>query len=197
MRRFATERDAKEFLVAEIEREADRQGRPLTEIERKMLYFSESSWTLPNIDEVAETFDQQLDAKRYERDVAGLARSARKRAGRTGAAAWSEAVKRLEAGDHYLLVMVRQTGNRRPGEMTWRTTVAVILLILGLGFIRPLVLERFLGHFPTWDDTAFFTWAALAVLAAVYLAVCFVVGRNRVEGWLERAVLWSVQRKRP
>ena len=197
MSRFATERDAKEFLVAEIEREADRQGRPLTEIEQKMLYFSESGWTLPNIGEAAETFDQQFDAKEYERKVAGLARSARQQAGSTGAAAWSDAVKRLEAGDHYLLVMVGQTGNRRSGGMTWRATVAVILLIVGLGVVRPLLLERFLGRSLTLDDSAFFTWAALVVFVGAYLAVSFVFGRKRVEGWLERAVVWFARGRRP
>ena len=196
MSRFANEREAKEYLVGEIAQEAARQGRPLGDIERKMLYFSESGWTLPNMAEVAETFEQQFDSKRYERKVAGLAQSAREHGGKDGAAAWSEAVKRLEPGDHYLLVMVGPAGKRRSGEMTWRTTVAVILVIVGLGVIRPLVLERFLGHSPTKDDTVFFTWVALVVLTGIYVALCFVVGRDRVEGWLGQAIMWFARGKR-
>jgi hypothetical protein len=157
MSRFSSEREAKEYLVGEIAREAERQGRPLSEIEQKMLYFSESGWTVPDMAEVAETFEQQFDSTKYERRIGDLARSAHKRAGKAGATSWSEAVRRLERGDHYLLVMVGQAGSRRPGELTWRGAVAVILMMLGLGVIRPLVQERVLGHFPTKDDTVFFT----------------------------------------
>jgi hypothetical protein len=43
MRRFATTRDAMEFLVSRIVTEAQREGVPLSETERKMLYFSETA----------------------------------------------------------------------------------------------------------------------------------------------------------
>ena len=36
-------REAKEFLASQIAEEAQREGTPLCEIERKMLYFSEAS----------------------------------------------------------------------------------------------------------------------------------------------------------
>jgi hypothetical protein len=49
---FSTAREAKEFLVSEIVAEAQRKNVPLSEIERKMLYFSETGWTLPDIMEV-------------------------------------------------------------------------------------------------------------------------------------------------
>ena len=196
MSRFSSEREAKEYLVGEIAREAERQGRPLSEIEQKMLYFSESGWTLPDMAKVAETFEQQFDSIKYERRIGGLARSAHKHMGKAGAASWSEAVKRLERGDHYLLVMVGHAGRRKPGELTWREAVAVILIILGLGVIRPLLLERVLGHDPTKDDTVFFTWAAMVVLTAIYLVVCFVIGRKRVEDWLSRAIMWFARGKR-
>ena len=197
MNRFSTEGDAKEFLASEIVREAVRQGRPLTDIEQKMLHFSESGWTLPNIGEVAETFEQQCDAKAYERKVAGLARSARQHLKNDGASAWSDAVKRLEAGDHYLLVMVGQTGSRKPKSVTWQTAVAVILLIVGMSIIRPLVLQRFLGRFPNNDDLTFFTWATLVVLAAAYLVIRIAVGRDRVQGWMDHASSWFAGSRRP
>jgi hypothetical protein len=46
---FKTTRDAKEYLVSRIVAEADRAGIQLSDIERKMLYFSETGWTLPDI----------------------------------------------------------------------------------------------------------------------------------------------------
>jgi hypothetical protein len=51
--RFASAREAKQFLVAQIADEAQREGVSLSEIERKMLYFSETDWTLPDIDTIA------------------------------------------------------------------------------------------------------------------------------------------------
>src|SRR6516164_261281 len=110
MSRLSSEREAKEYLVGEIAREAERRGRPLSEIEQKMLYFSESGWTLPNMADVAETFEQQFDSTEYERNVAGLARSAREHGGKASEADWADAVKRLESGDHYILVMVGTAG---------------------------------------------------------------------------------------
>ena len=62
MQTFSTPREAKEFLVSRIVAEAQREGVPLSEIERKMLYFSETGWTLPDMMEVDEAFDRDYDA---------------------------------------------------------------------------------------------------------------------------------------
>ncbi len=106
VKHFKTQRDAKEFLVGEIVREAEREGRPLADLERKMLYFSEGDRPLPDDSyDVAEQFDRTYDRAQYEKKIAKLARAARRQA-TTDQAAWSEAVRRLEEGDHYLLVMV-------------------------------------------------------------------------------------------
>jgi len=58
---FATSRDAKEFLISRIISESEREDVPLSEIERKMLYFTETAWTLPDIMEVNEVFDRDYD----------------------------------------------------------------------------------------------------------------------------------------
>ena len=47
-------REAKEFLISKIVAEAQRENAPLSETERKMLYFTESGWTLPDIAQVSE-----------------------------------------------------------------------------------------------------------------------------------------------
>ena len=46
MARFENAREAKEFLISRIAEQAQRDGEPLSEIERKELYFSESGWTV-------------------------------------------------------------------------------------------------------------------------------------------------------
>jgi SOS response regulatory protein OraA/RecX len=78
--RFASGRDAKEFLVARIVVEAQREGVSLAEIERKMLYFSETDWTLPDIDKVSEAFEREYDNDEYEKKIRSLIHNARVRA---------------------------------------------------------------------------------------------------------------------
>jgi hypothetical protein len=79
MDRFPSERTAKEFLVSRILEEAQREGVPLSDIERKMLYFSETGWTLPDIMDVSDQFDQEYDQDTYEKKVSALVRRLTKR----------------------------------------------------------------------------------------------------------------------
>jgi len=67
MQRFATSREAKEFLISKIIDQAQRDGIALSDIEQKILYWSETDWTLPEIDEVNTAFERDYDQKRYER----------------------------------------------------------------------------------------------------------------------------------
>jgi hypothetical protein len=109
--RFATARDAKEFLVGRIAREAQSRGIPLSEVERKMLYFSETGWTLPDIAEVTATFDREYDPAEFEAKIAGLIRHLRATDGKGNQDdpdAWKEAVRKIRNEDHYLLVMIDQ-----------------------------------------------------------------------------------------
>jgi hypothetical protein len=113
MTRFASTREAKEFLVAKIAEEAQREGIPLSEVERKMLHFTETAWTLPDIMEVNEQFDREYNAAEYEKKVAGLIRTARGRVQKEDPqefSAWSEAIRILSKEDHYLLVMLDEAG---------------------------------------------------------------------------------------
>ena len=61
MRTFSSGREAKEYLIAQIVLEAEREGMPLSETERKMMYFTETAWTLPDIWEVNEVFERDYD----------------------------------------------------------------------------------------------------------------------------------------
>jgi hypothetical protein len=44
MTSFTSAREAKEFLIARIVEEAEREARPLSEVEWRMLYFTETGW---------------------------------------------------------------------------------------------------------------------------------------------------------
>jgi hypothetical protein len=104
---FGSGREAKEYLVAKILAEAEHQGTPLSETERKMMYFTETAWTLPDMLEVNQTFERDYDEAAYEAKIGKLARTAEGRAAETNElATWKEAVQTLEREDHYLLVLL-------------------------------------------------------------------------------------------
>ncbi|PWU12343.1 MAG: hypothetical protein C5B51_00790 [Terriglobia bacterium] len=132
MQRFATVRDAKEFLIGRIADEAQREGIAVSEVERKMLYFSETGWTLPDIAEVNETFDREYDQEHYEHKIAKLIRSLRVRHRRDNADefdAWTEAVEKLRDGDHYLLVVIEKAGvaERPRGDLVRLIVIALAI----------------------------------------------------------------------
>jgi hypothetical protein len=146
MQTFKTERKAKEFLIARIVEQADSVGEPLTEVERKMLYFSETGWTLPDMMAVNEEFEQTCDNDAYEQKILGLANSARAddvAAGGDATDNWNAAVKKLSAGDHYLQVLINQdlvssaSGKRPPGDFRRLlfTAFAVVVAIFALTWL--------------------------------------------------------------
>jgi hypothetical protein len=178
---FPTEQEAKEFLVAEIVAEACREGNPLSEIERKMLYFTESGWTLSDMADVAAAFDRENEQE-YEIKIRRLARSARKQLDASKAKAWSSAVKRLGTGDHYLLVMLdsaRADGGLRE---SWRLPA----VICGGTFAFFLCVSAYLGHSPNRAERGSLAWLAIAASALAYLLGRLVFGREAVERFVDR-----------
>jgi hypothetical protein len=119
MKAFHTGREAKEFLISELVAEAQRENVPLSDIERKMLYFTESGWTLADMMEVYADFDEQYDQPKYEQKIAKLVTKAYKRickSSRDDYERWWAAIRFLQREDHYLSVMIRTAGLRPRGD---------------------------------------------------------------------------------
>lgn len=141
MRTFSSGREAKEYLIAQIVLEAEREGIPLSETERKMMYFTETAWTLPDIWEVNELFERDYDQQTYEGKIEKLARKARAR----GAAAnelktWKEAVRALKGEDHYLSVLLAAPTGSSDSLLVDRlklvgTALLVCLLLIAGAFL--------------------------------------------------------------
>lgn len=155
--KFSTIKEAKDYLAEKIAAEAEREGIPLSEIERKMLYFSEMDWTLPDMASVSAEFDREYDQDDYEQKITGLARRIEER-NRTEnpeeKTAWHDAIKKLSEGDNYLTVLIRMVrppaskhgfvptterpAKRPPHDIfkLWVTALAVVFgtfAFLGLG----------------------------------------------------------------
>jgi hypothetical protein len=136
MQIFGSGRDAKEYLIARIVAEAERERVPLSETERKMMYFTETAWTLPDMGEVSEAFDREYDQSAYEAKIGSLAQQARRCANDTNELKeWNDAVRTLEQEDHYLLVLLTAQPVRSTSRLTDRlklvgTAVLICTLIL-------------------------------------------------------------------
>jgi hypothetical protein len=137
--RFHSVREAKEFLASRIVDEAEREGTPLSEIERKMLYFSEVGWTLPDMMQVSDEFDRQYDQNDYEHRVAQLIAELDRRLRKDSQPEyqdWRSAAQFLKRKDHYINVMIGQAGLRPPGDRLklWMPGFALaVLFVAGLG----------------------------------------------------------------
>ena len=109
MTEFKTIRQAKEYLAGKITDEALRQGVQLTEVERKMRYFTESGWTLPDIMAVSAEFDQGYYRDEYEEKIGRLVRRIEdglESGDEQEKDDWYSAQVVLSERDHYLLVLM-------------------------------------------------------------------------------------------
>jgi hypothetical protein len=99
----------KEFLISQAVEQAQGEKVPLSKVERKMLYFTETQETLPDIYEVDAEFDSKYDRADYEKKIAGLLRNAHRRIRKEsfeGERHWKQAIADLRREDHDLLVTV-------------------------------------------------------------------------------------------
>lgn len=72
MDRFSNDREALDFIASRLADEATRDGVEFSEVERKMLYFSETAWTLPDIMDVNDQFDANCNQDTYEKKISQL-----------------------------------------------------------------------------------------------------------------------------
>jgi hypothetical protein len=169
---FSTVRAAKEYLAGRITAQAVREGAPLTEVERKMLYFSETDWTLPDVMKVSEEFDHEYNQDEYEEKIGGLVgRLLARHEENEERESWDEAVLKLLDGDNYLSALIdaapppgagasvgdrlrlfmpqlSRRGARPPGDIARLVLIAVLVPITFL--LLHLLFDRLFG--PDWYD---------------------------------------------
>ena len=182
MKAFHSGREAKEFLISEIVAEAQRENVPLSEVERKMLYFTESGWTLPDIMKVSEDFDREYDQDEYEQKIAKLVGRADKyirKGPRDDYDRWWASIRFLQREDHYILVMIRLAGLRPRGDQ-------LRLFVAGLGIVTAILTLTFLSinyniRMPSRGDIGIFVWGVLVCLFVAYLLLRLILGRKRAD----------------
>jgi len=200
VRGFESIREAKDYLASRIVAEAKREGTPLTEVERKMLYFSEEGWTLPDMMEVNAEFERDYDEDEYERKIAGLVRkieASDTAQSKSGQETWDLAVEKLSEGDHYLLVLLDPSlssgdGSARPPHdrlKLWLTAFGIVFGVLGLtAVLNSLFGPKFWAVADWVFDRDHFGFLVLS-LAAVFWLLNWRFGprfRTTIKGLLNR-----------
>lgn len=192
MPQFADERDAKEFLIGLILSEADREGTPLSELERRMLYFSENGWTLPGMADTAHIFERECNSEQYETKITALAKKLEQRLKSDDPKAfkaWSNALEKLSKGDHYLLVLTQTDEARgRPHYDLLKLclTALLIVIIVGLGLMAFLP-EHGTG-LPAREKSAFILWLIALIAASALPITTLIAGREKANDLLSMLI---------
>ncbi|MGO9592059.1 MAG: hypothetical protein ACLP3K_18665 [Candidatus Acidiferrales bacterium] len=125
-------KEAKDFFVERTAEQAALESVPLSELEKRMMYFTESDpASCPNPLELNDEFEGQYDTPEYEAKIARLLHGAYKRLKAEApqkARDWDDAVRTLRKGDHYLLVF---WSLKPSGENRWRDN----LIMIGIGLL--------------------------------------------------------------
>jgi hypothetical protein len=189
MKAFHSGREAKEFVISQIVEEAQRENIPLSEIERKMLYFTESGWTLPDIMKVNEDFDGEYNQDDYEQKIAKLVQKADRRVcrdSREDYERWWAAIRFLQREDHYISVMIRLASLRPRGDQLrlFVTALGVVTCILSFIFLS----VKFNISIPSRGDLGTFVWAVLACFSVAYMLLRFILGSKRTDDFTSKIV---------
>jgi hypothetical protein len=102
-------KEAKDFLVQQAAEQATLEGIPLSDLEKRMMYFTESDpASCPNPIELNDEFEAQYDTPEYEQKLSRLLQRAYDRLKKESPERrreWDRAISILNKGDHYILVL--------------------------------------------------------------------------------------------
>jgi hypothetical protein len=134
--------EAKDFLVQQTAQQAQREGVSLSELEKRMMYFTESEDAVEDPIALNNEFEAQYDTAEYESKIAGLLGRGYNRVKGEGSQAiqsWDEAIRALKKGDHYILVMwAERRVAARPWGF-WKIIGASFLLVIAMFLLVALV----------------------------------------------------------
>jgi hypothetical protein len=137
-------KQAKGFLVQQTVEQATRENRPLSDIEKKMMYFTESdASTCENPVELNDEFESQCDTPELEAKISRLLHHAYERLKKEDperVREWNLAIRTLRRGDHYILVL---WDTKPPSEHPIRESFKLlgIGMLVAVGIFIVIVLQ--------------------------------------------------------
>jgi len=186
-------REAKDFLVAQTTEQAALEGVPLSDLEKRMMYFTESDGAIEDPFKLKEEFEAPYDSEVYESKASKLLHHAHAKAKKENAEVarlWSEAFRVLSKGDRYILVLWNQesTSERPPYDSLKLLGSAIVVscLFLTISAFSDRM-SRVFPHFPIPG------WI-LRRLVLIFLVVVFLCGdtwQNGEEPYDQRIQKWG------
>jgi hypothetical protein len=161
-------KQAKDFLVQQTTEQATRQNVSLSDIEKKMMYFTECDATsCDNPVELNEEFEAQYDTAEYEAKISRLLHEAYNRLkveDPEGKRSWDQAIRTLRKGDHYFLVLWDSPcGERQKGD-SFKLFATALLIAAGIA------MAAFLAAKYNIDINHYRKYLLAVVVGAVLLA---------------------------
>jgi len=131
--------EAKEFLASRIVDQARLENVEFSELERKMLFYSEAHPSLPDMGTVLVEFDENCNTVPYERVVSTLICNAFRRERKDPALSqqWKDARRSLRWEDHYINVMLKR-------GLASATRTRDLLIYVAVGVLVVLAIVAFL-----------------------------------------------------
>jgi len=138
--------EAKQFLISRVIEEAEIEQVNLSEVERKMLRFTEAEPATQDMAETVAEFEESCDSDEFESKVIALLKSARARDAAQShqqEQMWSDSIWAIKQEDHYILVMIYRafpeyrksilpTHRVRDYMIYIAIGIAVVLVIIGI-----------------------------------------------------------------
>jgi hypothetical protein len=121
--------EAKKFLVDQTAEQAALENVPLSDLEKRMMYITETGECPEDPITLNDAFEAEYDTKTYEKKISRLmahAYSRIKRGNSEKLRLWNNDFSILAKGNHYLLIFWRRNPFRKTPRM-WRPYVLVAL----------------------------------------------------------------------
>jgi hypothetical protein len=139
-------KQAKDFLVQETSEQAAWENMPLSDIEKKMMYFTESdAASCDNPAELNDDFEAQYETAEYEAKVSRLLHHAYNRLKAEDPERkrnWDQAIRTLRKGDHYFLVLWDlKLPSEHPTRDFFKLLGVGLLVAVGIAIATILVVE--------------------------------------------------------
>jgi hypothetical protein len=151
--------EAKDFLVQQTAEQAALEHVPLSDLEKRMMYFTESGEMREDAIKLNDEFEAEYDSDEYEAKISKLLRHARARIKKENparASQWKDAIRQLSKGDHYILVLCGEYNAEllktpRPKYDSLKLLgTALLVIVVGGGaiWIIDAISDRYGIHWP-------------------------------------------------
>jgi hypothetical protein len=162
-------KQAKDFLVEQAAEQAAIEGVPLADLEKRMMYFTESDpASCPDPVALNDEFEAQFETPEYEAKMVKLFEHARRRLRKDDpgrSRSWDEAVSELTKGDHYILILLGLLGSpvalERPKHDFLKLVLTAVLVVAGF-VLASFVAEKFN------IDSRYVLWLFVALLVVAW-----------------------------